>query len=93
MALLFVVLHQRVGMSAMSSFLTATKTPHQQKVVDGNLDIDYNKDDDEEDKNTSANTIKKKETASTKFIQLFTEQSDDTIALATSFTYKCPKQK
>eukprot|EP00957_Ditylum_brightwellii_P165109 12570767-Ditylum_brightwellii.AAC.2 len=41
----------------------------------------------------NANTSKKKETASTKPIQLFTEQSDGTIASATSFTFEYLQQK
>eukprot|EP00957_Ditylum_brightwellii_P126494 9642044-Ditylum_brightwellii.AAC.1 len=70
-----------------------TEPPHQQKVVDGNLDVDFNEDEDDEEENISANTSKKKETASIKPIRLFTEQSDDTIVSATSFTFEYLKQK
>eukprot|EP00957_Ditylum_brightwellii_P050928 3862755-Ditylum_brightwellii.AAC.1 len=100
---MLVVIQQRVGMPATTSFLMATKllkNPHQQKVVDGDVDVHYNDDDDDDDDddkdtetNTSANTSKKKETALTKSIQLFCEQSDDTIASVTSFMYEYLQQK
>eukprot|EP00957_Ditylum_brightwellii_P051722 3922246-Ditylum_brightwellii.AAC.1 len=73
------------------------RNPDQQMVVDGHLDGHYNNNDDDDDKdtekNSSANTSKKKETALTKSIQLFCEQSDDTIASATSFMYEYIWQK
>eukprot|EP00957_Ditylum_brightwellii_P192239 14633319-Ditylum_brightwellii.AAC.1 len=67
------------------------RPPHQQKIVDGDLDVDYNNNNDEDkdmETNTSANTIKKQKTSLTKSIQLFCEESDDTIASVTSFMYE-----
>eukprot|EP00957_Ditylum_brightwellii_P089446 6811511-Ditylum_brightwellii.AAC.1 len=67
------------------------RPPQQQKIIDGNLDVDYKDNDNvEEDteSNTNVNNSKKKETALTKSIQLLCEQSDNTLASATSFTYE-----
>eukprot|EP00957_Ditylum_brightwellii_P034839 2639682-Ditylum_brightwellii.AAC.1 len=66
------------------------RPPHQQKILDGDLDVDYNNNDDVDkdmETNTNANTTKKKETASTKSIQSFCKQNDDTIVSATFFMY------
>ena len=73
------------------------RPPHQQKVIDGDLDSDDNGDDDDDDGNddgsTCASTSKIKETASAKSTRLFIEQSDETIAASTSFTFDYLRQK